>query len=951
MDEKSKSGKIKKKENSENIDGISENSEGVNENSFVSNDTQEKWENQPSRQGVITTPISGEMKDCYLAYAMSVIISRAIPDVRDGLKPVHRRILYAMNEMGCNYNRQPKKSARIVGEVMGKYHPHGDSAIYDALVRMAQDFSMGVPLIDGQGNFGSIDNDPPAAMRYTEARLAKVAHTMMQDLDKETVDFAPNYDGTESEPSVLPVMFPNILVNSTEGIAVGMATNIPPHNLGEVIDACLAYVKNPDITPQELVSIVPGPDFPTGGVILSRNLANQAMLTGRCSVPVRGKTHIEELKGGHEAIVIDEIPYNVVKLDMIKKIAELVKDKKIEGISNIRDESNKNGIRVVIEVKRDSSTDIVLNHLYKLTQLQSSFSVNMLVLNKNRPELMNLHSIIKAFIDFRREVVSRRTLFLLNQARARAHLLIGFHVAVDNIDKVISIIRGSKDSQEAKKKLTAEEWIASESVSHLIDLVSDKNNKIIKGKFKFTEAQVKAILEMRLSKLTGMERDNLSQEICQLGDAITDYLETLRNKEKLMGIISSELQQIRNEYAIPRRTEILDGDVGEMNIEDFIEKKDVLVSVSVKGYIKRTDLSSYKAQRRGGKGKMGMTPLEDDCVLKIFVANTHSPVLFFTNSGKVYRTKVYKLPDSAANAKGRAFVNIIEGVEQGDSLTELMVLPVDRSEWDNYDIIFATKKGNIRRSPMSNFENINSAGKIAIKLEEDDKLIGVQLAKSTDNILLASKQGMATRFAVDDLRVTKGRSSDGVRGMKLNEDDEVVSMCILSGNENDSSLKDQFLSLDKNLRLEILEKGINDIEIQAKLNEFVENFRKQGKEWNLTIEQVKKMVDEEQFLLTVASDGYGKRTSAYEYRITGRGGKGISNINLQSEAYVVATLLADNKRDIMMIGTKGKAIRTPAEKISLIGRKTKGVKVFNLDECGAVASVSSVYCEDSDDND
>ena len=951
MDEKSKSEKNKKKENARDIDGICNNNECENESSFVNNDTQEKWENQPPKQGVITTSISGEMKDCYLAYAMSVIISRAIPDVRDGLKPVHRRILYAMNEMGCNYNRQPKKSARIVGEVMGKYHPHGDSAIYDALVRMAQDFSMGVPLIDGQGNFGSIDNDPPAAMRYTEARLARVAHTMMQDLDKETVDFSPNYDGTENEPSVLPTIFPNILVNSTEGIAVGMATNIPPHNLGEIIDACLAYVENPDITPQELVSIVPGPDFPTGGVILSRNLANQAMLTGRCSVPVRGKTHIEELKGGHEAIVIDEIPYNVVKLDMIKKIAELVKDKKIEGISNIRDESNKNGIRVVIEIKRDSSTDIVLNHLYKLTQLQSSFSVNMLVLNKNRPELMNLHSIIKAFIEFRQEVVSRRTLFLLNQARARAHLLIGFHVAVDNIDKVISIIRGSKDSQEAKRKLTAEEWTASENVSHLIDLVSDKNNKIVKGKFKFTEAQVKAILEMRLSKLTGMERDNLSQEICQLGDAITDYLETLRNKEKLMGIISSELKQIKDEYAVPRRTEIFDGDIEEINSEDFIEKKDVLVSVSVKGYIKRTDLSSYRAQRRGGKGKMGMTPLDDDCVLKIFVANTHSPVLFFTNNGKVYRTKAYKLPDSAANAKGRAFVNVIQNVDQGDSLAELMVFPIDRSEWDNYDIIFATKKGNIRRSPMSNFENINNGGKIAIKLEKDDKLIGVQLAKSTDNILLVSKYGMATRFAVNDLRITKGRSSDGVRGMRLNENDEVVSMCILSGNENDSSLKEQFLSLDKNLRLEISEKGINDLEIQAKLNDFINKYKKEGKEWNLTIEQVKKMVDEEQFLLTVASDGYGKRTSAYEYRITGRGGKGISNINLQSKAYVVATLLADNKSDIMMIGTKGKAIRTPAEKISLIGIKTKGVKVFDLDECGEVASVSSVYREDTNSDD
>ncbi len=927
----------------ENVDA-----DNVKENSKSScnEESNEKWENKPQKEGVITTPISGEMKDCYLAYAMSVIISRAIPDVRDGLKPVHRRILYAMNEMGCNYNRQPKKSARIVGEVMGKYHPHGDSAIYDALVRMAQDFSMGVPLISGQGNFGSIDNDPPAAMRYTEARLAKVSHTMMQDLDKDTVDFSPNYDGTEIEPSVLPVMFPNILVNSTEGIAVGMATNIPPHNMGEIMDACLAYVENPNITPQELVQIVPGPDFPTGGVILSRNLANQAMLTGRCSVPIRGKTHIEEIKGGKEAIVIDEIPYNVIKIDMIKKIADLIKDKKIEGISNIRDESNKNGIRIVIEVKKDFSTDIVLNYLYKFTQLQSSFGVNMLVLHNNRPELMNLHSIIKAFIEFRQEVVSRRMIFLLNQARAKAHLLIGFYVAVDNIDKVIAIIRGSVDSQEAKQKLMNETWTASESVCRLIDLVSDKNNKVVDGKFKFTDVQVKAILEMRLSKLTGMERDNLSQEICQLSDAIIDYLDTLKNKEKLMGIIATELKQIKDEYAVPRRTEILNGEIGETCIEDFIEQKDVLVSVSTGGYIKRTDLSSYTAQRRGGKGKMGMATLEDDNVSKIFVANTHSPILIFTNNGKVYRIKTYQLPETAPNAKGRAFVNFVK-VEQGDSLIELMPLPADKNEWNNYDIIFATKKGNIRRSPMSNFENINSNGKIAIVLEDNDKLIGVQLAKSTDNILLASKKGMATRFAVSDLRVTKGRSSDGVRGMRLNNGDEVVSMCILSDNENDSALKEQFLQLDKDLRLEIKKKGL-DLDALSKLNKFADDCKKEQKEWNLTPETIKEMADKEQFLLTITDDGYGKRTSAYEYRITGRGGKGITNINLQPNANVVMTLLADDTKDVVMIGTKGKTIRVSAENISFIGRKTKGVRVFNLESGEKIASASIIYRENEE---
>ncbi len=922
------------KQNSSN----SNNSNNANDNSG--------WESQSAKDGVITTNISAEMKDCYLSYAMSVIVSRAIPDVRDGLKPVHRRILYAMNEMGCNWNRQTKKSARIVGEVMGKYHPHGDSAIYDALVRMAQDFSMGIPLINGQGNFGSIDNDDPAAMRYTEARLAKISHTMLNDLDKETVDFTPNYDGTEKEPVVLPVMFPNILVNSTEGIAVGMATNIPPHNLGEVVEACLAYIDNPEITPQELVRIVPGPDFPTGGVILSRNLANQAMLTGRCSVPVRGKTHIEEMKGGREAIIVDEIPYNVVKVEMVKKIADLVKEKKIEGISNIRDESNKHGIRIVIELKKDASTDVVLNHLYKYSQLQSSFSVNMLVLNKNRPELMNLHSIIKTFIDFRKEVITRRTMFLLNQARARAHLLIGFHVAVDSIDKIISIIRGSKDSQEAKEKLMTEHWTATENVCHLIDLVSDRNNKVVDGKFKFTEAQVKAILEMRLSKLTGMERENLSQEICQLSEAITDYLDTLHNKPKLMGIIRNELQQIKDEYATSRKTEIMDGDLGDINIEDFIEKKDVLVSVSTGGYIKRTDLSSYTSQRRGGKGKMGMATLEDDTVSKIFVANTHSPLLVFTSKGKVFRIKTYQLPETAPNTKGRSIVNFVK-FEEGDSLIEIMPLPVERSEWNKYDIMFATKNGNIRRSPMSNFENINSNGKIAISLEENDKLISVQLAKESDNILLASKEGMATRFAVSDLRVVKGRSSDGVRGMRLDEKDEVVSMCVLSGNENDSNLKDQFLSIDKDLRLEMWQKGFGNLEVRAKVKGFLNELKERNKDrlneegfTLLTEEKVEEMAKEEQMLLTITSDGYGKRTSAYEYRITGRGGKGIGNINLQEGASVVITALADNSKDIMMIGTKGKTIRIHAENVSLIGRNTKGVRLFNLENGETIASVS-----------
>ena len=903
-------------------------------NSIQNNQNEDKKIVEP---GIVKTNISTEMKECYLAYAMSVIVSRAIPDVRDGLKPVHRRILYAMNEMGCNWNRQTKKSARIVGEVMGKYHPHGDSAIYDALVRMAQDFSMGIPLINGQGNFGSIDNDDPAAMRYTEARLAKISHTMMQDLDKETVDFAPNYDGTEKEPSVMPAMFPNILVNSTEGIAVGMATSIPPHNLGEVMEACLAFVDNPDITPQELSNIVPGPDFPTGGVILSKNIARQSMLTGRGAIPVRGKTHIEEIKGGREAIIVDEIPYNVVKVEMVKRIAELVKEKKIEGISNIRDESNKHGIRIVIELKKDTSTEVVLNHLYKYSQLQSSFAVNMLVLNKNRPELMNLHSIIKAFIEFRQEIVTKRTLFLLNQARMRSHILIGFHVAVDNIDKVISIIRGSSDSQEAKVKLMQEQWVASEAVYRLIELVADKNNKVVNGKFSFTEEQVKAILEMRLSKLTGIERDTLAKEICNLSSAIVDYLETLHSKEKLMGILRTEFKQIKDEYSTPRKTEIVDSEIGNLNIEDFIEKKDILVSISKGGYIKRTDLDNYTTQHRGGKGKNGMETLDDDSVAKIFVANTLSPILFFTSSGKVFRIKAYQIPETAPRARGRAIINFIK-INSGDVLEEVMPLPVNKDEWKDYDLIFATRKGNIRRSAISDFENINTNGKIAIDLDNDDKLIGVKMARHTDNVLLASKQGMATRFPVEELRIIKSRTSDGVRGMTLTDNDEVVSLCILGGNENDSELKDQFLSIDKELRLKFWQDGFDNLETKSLISELL----KDEKYNKLSAEKIQSMIADEQLLLTITSDGMGKRSSAYEYRITGRGGKGISNINLQDKASVVMTSVADNEKEIIMITNKGQTTRIKASEIRLIGRNTKGVKVFDLKDGEYITSITIV---------
>jgi DNA gyrase subunit A len=884
-------------------------------------------------KNIIDVSIEKEMQDSYLAYAMSVIISRAIPDARDGLKPVHRRIIHTMNEIGCHHNRAHKKSARIVGEVMGKYHPHGDSAIYDALVRLAQDFSMGTKLLDGQGNFGSIDADPPAAMRYTETRFAKITHTMLADLDKNTVEFRDNYDGTEREPSVLPASFPNLLVNGGEGIAVGMATSIATHNLGEVLDACLAFIRNPEISIQELIKIVPGPDFPTGGIILSKVAANNTMMTGRGSIQVRGRVHFEELKAGREAIIITQIPYQVVKATMIQKIAELVKEKKIEGISAIRDESNKNGIRVVIEVKKDASSEIVLNHLYKLTPLQSSFAVNMLALNKNKPELMNLKSIIKTFTEFRSEVVTKRTIYLLNDVRQRAHIVIGFFVAVDSIDRIIAIIRSSSDAQEAKERLMLETWPATDTVIRMIELVHDKENFVQEGRFKFTQAQTKAILDMRLARLTAIEKGNLINEIDQLSRDIIEYLSILRDKEKLMSIIANEIELIRNEYSVERRTEIMEYEIGETSIEDFIEKKDILVSSTLNGYIKRTDLEIYASQRRGGKGKIGMATLEDDVVSNVFIANTLSPILFFTTKGKVYRLKAYQIPESAANTRGRAFINLLK-VEKDEKIAALMPLPVDKSEWRNYDMIFATKKGKVRRSCIEDFENINSSGKIAIDLDEDDNLISVNLAKQNDNVMLATKSGLAIRFAIDELRVIKSRSSDGVRGITLEDNDEVVSLCILTENENNSEIKNQYLRIDVDLRLKIRNKQISDLELTMELAKLDQDLFK------LNVEQVKDLAKYEQMLLTVTENGFGKRTSAYEYRITGRGGKGIININTEKNGSVVSTVIAEDDDDVILVGTRGKTIRTTAATISVIGRNTRGVKIIALDEAEIIASLS-----------
>jgi DNA gyrase subunit A len=883
--------------------------------------------------GIVEVSLEKELQTAYLDYAMSVIVSRAIPDVRDGLKPVQRRILYAMFDNGFYHNRAHKKSARVVGEVISKYHPHGDMAIYDALVRMAQDFSMGTMLVDGQGNFGSIDDDPPAAMRYTEVRMQKIAQTMMEDIDKSTVDWKDNYDGTESEPTILPASYPNILANGSEGIAVGMATNIAPHNLGEVIDACHLYMQDPQVSDADFLKVIPGPDFPTGGVMFDRGAISRAMLTGRGSIILRGKAHVEETKNGREAVIITEIPYQVVKSRLIEKIAELVKDKKIEGISGIRDESNKKGIRVVVDVKRDASGDIVLNHLYKYTQLQSSFAVNSLVLNGNKPELMNTRQIIKAFLEFRENVIIRRLTHELKKTRDRAHVVVGLRVAVDSIDKIIAIIRSSADTTVAKERLLSEYWPVDEGIKTLINLVGDHNNEIKDNSFKFTDEQVKSILEMRLSRLTGLEREKLIAELEELGAQIAKYLDILSDRDKIIKIIADELHKIKEEFAIPRRTIIDDSMNSETSIEDLIEKEDMLVMVTRNGYIKRTPVTNYAAQRRGGKGKFGIQTNEEDDVHEVIVSNTHSHLLFFSEKGQVYRLKTYTLPLGSNQSKGRAIVNLIP-LADGDKINTFLPLPENREEWSQYDLIFATKNGNVRRSDIADFENINANGKIAIRLDEDDKLVGVRLAKHTDNVLLASKKGNAIRFEMDDLRVIKSRSSDGVRGMNLAKGDDVVSLCILANNENNPEIKDKYLSIPLEIRM--IAKG-EDAQAVAKE---IESYN-QSSERKIELDAIKtiELAKDEQFLLTINENGFGKRTSSYEYRITGRGGKGIINMDT-GRGEILVTFVACDADDLVLVDSRGKIIRCSAGSISIIGRNTKGVKVFNVEKGEKVVSVS-----------
>ena len=885
--------------------------------------------------GIAPIEISEEMRRSYLDYAMSVIVARALPDVRDGLKPVHRRIIYTMYENGYDYNRPYRKSARIVGEVLGKYHPHGDSAVYDAMVRMAQDFAMRLPLVDGQGNFGSMDGDGAAAMRYTEARLEKVAHALIEDIDKDTVDFMPNYDETLQEPVVLPARYPNLLVNGANGIAVGMATNIPPHNLGEVLDACCAYIDNPNISIDDLINIIPGPDFPTGGLILGYGGAKSAYYTGRGSVMMRAKCTIEEIRKDKEAIIVHEIPYQVNKAAMITRIAELVKEKKIEGISEIRDESDRHGVRVVIELKRDFQADVVLNQLYKFTPLQTSFGMNVLAINNGRPAMLNLKEIIGAFVDFREEVIRRRTIYELNQARNRAHTLVGLAIAVENLDPVINLIRTSPTPQEAKEALLAKAWPAGD-VEPLVILIDEPDRKVENGFYHLSEAQAKAILDLRLHRLTGLERDKIHEELRGLGEDIKECLSILRSREKLFAIMRDEFVAIKDEYATPRRTKIEDIEY-DTDIESLIQREEMVVTVTEAGYIKRVPLSAYKAQKRGGKGKSGMSTKEEDFVTRLFVSSTHTPVLFFSSKGLVYKMKVYKLPLGSPTSKGKPFVNLLP-LSEGENITTIMKLPENEADCQGMSIMFSTSQGNVRRNSLMDFINVQSNGKIAMKLDDGDKLINVRICTEDNDIMLAARSGKCIRFPVTDVRMFVGRNSTGVRGIKLADNDEVISMSVLNHSEATSEERDEYSKISSAIKRLEAEKGCAvSAEETGLLN-------------ILSGDKYRDMAAKEQFILTVTSTGYGKRSSSYEYRVTGRGGQGIANMEMSARnKEVVSSFPIEDDNQIMMITDSGKLIRMPVEDIRIAGRKTQGVILFRTSDDEKVMSVTWLDADEGDD--
>jgi DNA gyrase subunit A len=886
-------------------------------------------------------PISiiDEMKRSYLDYAMSVIVSRALPDVRDGLKPVHRRILYGMNQLGLHWNRKYVKSAKVVGEVMGDYHPHGDLAIYDALVRLAQDWSMRVPLIDGQGNYGSLDGDSPAAMRYTECRLQKISQYLLDDLDKDTVEYKDNYDGRVQEPSVLPAKFPNLLVNGAGGIAVGMATNIPPHNLGEVIDGCLALLDNPELDIDDLCQIIPGPDFPTGGQILGRAGIQAAHHKGRGSIIMRAKVHIEEIRKDRHAIIVTEIPYQINKKTLQEKISEMAKEKRIEGIADVWDESNREGIRVVIELKRDSIPDVVLNQLWKFSDLQTTFGANMLAINGGRPEQMNLKDILQAFNSFREEVIARRTKYLLNKSREKAHTLVGLAIAVANIDEVINLIRRAPSPADAKEQLMTRDWPA-QDVAVFIELVADLRHKVnADGTYKLSAEQADAILELRLSRLTALGRDEVGNDLKRIAEEIKDYLDILSSRARIIDIIKGELVDIRTQFATPRRTEIVELD-GEVEDEDLIQREDVVVTVSHKGYIKRVPLSTYRAQRRGGKGRSGMSTRDEDFVTQIFITSTHTPVMFFSSRGMCYRMKVWRLPAATPQSPGKALINLLP-LQQDEVITTILPLPEDPTTWDTLELMFATRSGNVRRNSLSDFESINRNGKIAMKLDEGDRIIDVAICRpGTDDVLLTTADGQAIRFPADEVRLFKGRDSDGVRGIRLADGDRLISLAILTHVEATPAERAAYLKQATALRRaqsgETEESDVPAAEPEADA-ETVEGPAE------LTSERFAELSAKEQLVLTVSERGYGKRSSSYEYRISGRGGKGIAAMVVNDRnGKLMASFPVDASDQIMLVTDGGQLIRTMVEQVRIAGRNTQGVRIFKTDADEKVVSVERI---------
>ena len=890
----------------------------------------------PPSGGADTTPIAieEELRRSYLDYAMSVIVSRALPDARDGLKPVHRRILYAMGQMGVDWNKKYIKCARVVGEVMGKYHPHGNLAIYDALVRLAQDFSLRLPLVDGQGNFGSIDGDPPAAERYTECRLAKVAHELLEDLDKNTVEFRDNYDGSEREPSVLPARFPNLLVNGAGGIAVGMATNIPPHNLGEVIDACLAYIDDPSISMEALTEIVPGPDFPTAGFVIGKQAARAALARGRGSILMRARCHIEEIRKDREAIVVTELPYQVNKAKLQERIVELIRDKRVEGVGDIRDESDRHGMRVVIEIKRDASAEVVLNQLYRFSELQTTFGVNMVALNQGRPVTMNLRDMIGAFTTFREEVVTRRTRFELAKARDRGHVLVGLAIAVANIDDVIHLIRNAPDTATAKGRLMERAWPAKD-VGPLVALIADPRHIVEKdGTIRLSEEQAKAILEIRLARLTALGRDEIADEVIKLGEAIKDYLEILRSRARVLAIVKDEINAIKTEFATPRRTELVDAEV-EIEDEALIEREDVAITVTHAGYIKRTPIAEYRVQGRGGKGRTGMATREEDFVTKIFVANTHAPLVFFSSTGMAYKLKVWRLPEARIQGKGKAMVNLLP-LAEGERITTILPLPEDETQWEKLNVVFATRSGDVRRNELSDFVNINRNGKIAMKLAPDDGIVGVQTCTDRDTVLLTTRLGKCIRFAMSDLRVFASRASTGVRGIRLVKDDEIVSLSLLHHSDATTAEARAYLKQANAAR----RAATGEEEAPA---EELEETEEAVEEATLSPERYAELGAREQFILAISESGFGKRTSSYEYRVTGRGGSGIVAMGMGRKNHaIVAAFPVEETDDLMLISDQGQTIRIPVSGISIQGRAAQGVTVFRVEENERVVSVERI---------